>query len=891
MSWARYLATGSGKTEFRLAIEGLPYEFVTYSGMERALSGSTTGRLRGLKRESLIGGEEVHPGTAELEQDVVNVRIVETLAEEIAAVLAYRPSITTWLTSELSASATSVEVESTAGIAAGDRVYIGTECLGVSVVVDADTLTVARALHSSIAQRHVIGDGETRANPPVTNRPLFLEGRRATLYAYGEGDSPTGDGTQIWLGVCQTDARLEPNGCEWTIQIAGIWQITEQDLGADLTTPRRPRGVYYPYNNAFKLYIGESASATKGTLEEAEETVYITGHYETQEEFCTALTAAIAATGVFTGTLVAVSDGPSSHWYFKYTAHAATFRWPYIRSSSALDLNFDAAGPTEDSQYPRGIPTVTAGSEHKLYPLGYGEDIAAADFGTVPRGSFGGPPGTNVSSAIVTAPHTRIYLDAAPSTEVPATLLATSYGVNGEKIDGAIHYSVADVTDNFIEDPTIASAPLTTWTASRLPEFRLVRTYFYHGSVDDFRAAIVADAAENGNTGTWPFVTSSDLATWTNEVAHYARDRALATQRVYAGSEATSLREMLTQEFRLIGVFPIVTTTGTIDIQGLRLAAPTEPTEGSLVASNVLVDSQRPTWERNALGTINTVRLLTGWNPRTNEHQDRVITVRDVGSYSLRKATRELEIAPRSALVDGDDKASTADFVALTKSVLGIFGRDYVIVDLEAAMTCFGYVLGDLVSLTFDSLPNWTTGTRGINGAAAIVIGRRWDLNRGRVRLRLMLSGQQVAGYTPTLTITGKNSGTDGTTGPFNFSWSTLDPLGNASYLADNDLPTNHWAAGAVAVLSEWDATSPTQKTGTISSFSQSTATTGTLIVTFTSSFTWSGASKWVLRYPSANTTGLVQAQSEYCYLADGAAFINFAAGLTDRSADTFAPG
>ncbi len=909
MSWARVLATGCGKTSYRLQIEGLGYEFVTDAALERVGSGATTWRIHGLKREALVGGESADPAHAELEQQTLNIRIVDVDAGVSASVkpslaLAYRPSITTWLTAELSASGTAITVESTSGLANGDIIHIGTEAILIGTVASSTSLTgCTRGRWNSIAQKHVIGDGETRANPQVTNRPLCIEGRRAWLFAYGESDLTTdvgygaGAGTQVWIGVCQTDARLVGNLTEWEIQVAGIWAITEQALGGEIGRPMRPRGVYYSAEAPLRYSIYQHSSATKPTFATAGTVEYLTGFFETQQDFCDAFNAAIA--GKFSGgnSLTALDAGDGAHWYLQYsTGTAGNERWAYINVNSPIDALFRsdiAEGP--DGAHPVGLPTVAASSSYSLFPLAtthYMDPPTLPAAGQVPRGSYTGagaaPTLFRDPTAVTTAPATRVYLDDDVG-DIQASSgdsQFTAFDRSGNTIDGIVHYTGVDTTDNYVSLSDgvlvagVAPAQQFVWSGpDQLPEFKFVHSFTQGDDLADFRDTIVNGAADNGNSGTWPFITVNDLADWSAEVEAAARGKRAATDRSFSGSETASIRELLTAEFRLLGVFPSVESDGRVGVARLRSPAATEATEGTVGASSVLVSRSAPTWERNALGSVNTVIYLSGWNPRTNEHEGPTITVRDVGACSLRKATRALEVEPRSS-----GFSDLADFIALAQPVLGVFGRDYAVITCEAPLTAWTYTIGTLVSFTYANLPDWNTGTRGITSTAALVIGRQWNLDKGFVTLTLLVGAQLVAGYTPTLTISSKVSGSDGTTGPFVFNIDTADPLGTEEYYDAADTTwTRHWPTSARVAVTEWDDASPTIAIGTMSAITSTTCT-----ITFDAVFAGLGASLWICRYAPFDTASLLSSQAAYCAVADAGALIDFAS-LTDIGARTFA--
>ncbi|MCC7539223.1 MAG: hypothetical protein IT379_23575 [Deltaproteobacteria bacterium] len=906
MAWYdTILGDGLGQLYFRLAIEGLPYEFVTHTEMERAVSGTTAGRVRGLLAESLVGGERVHPGTAELEQDVVNVEIVDKFDGDTPTtatqVLAYRPSVVTLLTADATESATSLTVASTTGFVTGSYVYVGTETMRVTSVGSATVLNVTRGIFGSTAQRHYIGNGDTRANPHVTNRPVFLEGRRARLVSYGDGDSLTGGGAaQIWRGVLQADARLGDNGTTWQLQIAGIGALLEQDIGGDLTRPKGPRGIYYPASDPLRIEVTLAASTSQNSGHGlySTQTVFLSGFFETQEAFCIALNVKLAtlslSAGGTGGTLRAIPGEEYGHWYLEYKAATTNARWAYIRTYSSIDLQIDSLGTILGGDA-NGLPDVTASNSYKIFPLGLGADLLDPGMGGVPRGSLGRPSGTATDTAnAANAPDGRIYVDGSlTGLPVPASVRVEHFqpGSVGE-VSGQLQYTVANTADRYIEGFYITGfgtrgvfTPFT-WTPGRLPKLRFVATYSNGGTLDDFIDNLVANAPLFSNDGSVPFLLADDIEDWSSAVGVATRGIRVARNRIYAGSEATSLLELLTHEFRLIGVYPVIGSDGRLGVRALESFAATDRPSLYLNASNTLVDGQEPAWERGALGQFNTVRTLTGWSPRANEHEGSPIVTRDIGAQSLRKATRELEVAPRSAYADGNEDSPdlVAQYVELAWPVLGFFGSDYAVIDIECPLIAWETTLGSIVVLTHHNLPNWNAGTRGLQ-SSGLVIGRQWDLGAGRIVLRILVLGEPVGGYTPTLTIASKAAGTDATVGPFTFNYSLDDPEGAASYYQSGDTEGDRWAPtmGARVMISQWDVASPTTRIGTIVGFN---AFSKTVMVLFDSAFPGLGASSWVLRFASGPSLGQTF-QSFYAFIADATARLDLG-GLGPQNANVF---
>ena len=113
-------------------------------------------------------------------------------------------------------------------------------------------------------------------------------------------------------------------------------------------------------------------------------------------------------------------------------------------------------------------------------------------------------------------------------------------------------------------------------------------------------------------------------------------------------------------------------------------------------------------------------------------------------SISEHSRTQVMEIAPYSR----EREPLNADTVRpLAMAHLGFFNKFHV-VEIDVTWAAWGALLGDTVTLTSEKLPNPSTGTRGLSGAAATVIGRNWRIP-GFGRLTLLLHAKRVGGYAP----------------------------------------------------------------------------------------------------------------------------------------------
>ena len=882
MTWARVLATGSGKLRWRVAFEGWPYGFVTDAAMERTTAGVEY--VVGLEGSSIVIEESVDLAYATLDVAGMSLRIVDV---DLNATRAFstKPTKRAWLTTDIpsTGSPLTMVVTSTEGWATSDYVHIDTEAFDVTVVVDGTQLTATRAAMNSIAQKHFANDGDLLRSAVATDRPQTLEGRRAWIYAYGEGDSATGDGTQVWVGVCASDARLE-DGTTWEVSIDPITRLWKTDLGHDLENPVSPRGITYNHTAPLRIAAIEHSSTTYASATSstafAEVGVPTLGFYENQTAFLAALNSDLAtmdATWTAGNTIRAVEDEDGG-WRLVVSL-GATPRYFTVLGGSPIDgqtdsFLWDATGSR--------ILTVATGAYNVRWDPGSGPPGARQ----VPRGMVGPAPSWWTSGHLA-GELRRVYLggDIAVGTSLDGA--AIRWGDDGTEQTYSIADADVDATNRYVqlEQVGIVSSPQWhIWTPALLPEIKFARSYVSAGDVSDLRDALVTTGPDTANKGGGPLLSATyDHASWTAVAAEAAAASlrpAFLVNRRYYYTQPVSLEEVFTHEFRLLGVYPCLTASGLIQIRRLALSTPDDVASATIDGSDVLVDGGWPGWERGPLGSINTVSFAPRWSPMSDKFDGSPITIIDASAYGMTRQPRVLPIKPKSQCI-ATLGGSTAGIVvsapyeaiaAQASVVLGIFGSPYAVGRVDVPFSLFAVLCGQTVTLTNAQLPDWA-GARGLTSVQALVIGRRWSVEEGGGTLTLLLHGLDIAGYAPTARVTAQA----------NVAGNQWDlTIGAAWYMPTGSVLSDFWAAGDLVQIQRWDSATLSTLTGTVDSVTDAGPT---LRVTFTGAWTPSTFT-WDLMFRDANTS-LQAGQKTYAFVADTAARIQF---TTTQAARQYAP-
>lgn len=886
MTWANVLATGSGAVALRLVIEGMADEWVTDSRLAGAGSHDRVRRV-GFVGSSFSFSEKADIAKATLSGNGFTARIVDADTQATLD-FAKLPTATTWLTANAERVDTSITVRSTAGFFANDYISVGTECMKITTVVSATVFNVSRAQRDTILQKHYTGDGANLRAPEVTNRPVSIEGRRVYVYAYG--DAETGDGTKIYTGICATEARLTST-TSWEVTVDPIVKILDQDIGGDLSNAVTPRGILYQ-GGICDLTVNVSQSATNVPstfsggyfsfrLSEAfsgggpNETI----HFETQEEFCDAVNAAIvtasaslaqplSATGAGGApTLRAIPDADGG-WHMEYKADSAAAKWLYVAYSSDID-----ATPTP------GVYRLTQGgmdqtsvavSQTYLIPA---DTVKVDGAGTVPRGCFPGRFTTHGSTADSSTFRGRvIYVSGGVSLSLSLATAKIEFPALGPFGAETVNMEVrsVDSTDRWVTFDWISGEvpPSQHWyTSAGLPSITFGRSAV-RGNLWDFIEEITTAAPDDANNGAVPFVIAgTDI---NNTVSPATIDALTAGSpflalRYYGQFKPIKFSEIISPELLLMGAIVSTDSEGKITFRKLRAVAGTDTSSATIDASSQL---DFPAWERNAFGAVNTIELSTGWDPRDDSYNGRTFVVRDVGALSRNKTARKMSIKPKSYLAsDGDSGVSENDVINMTSPIIGLLGYPYDVVTIKVPLTLFSTFIGDSVTLTSAQLPNASNGLRGVGPVSGLVIGRKWSVMDGDGELTILVTLQNLAGYTPTAKILASSL----------VAGTTYDlTLGGGGWYSDADA----FAVNDEIKVFNIDSTSPTVRTGTLSVVN---TTTNVVRVTL------SGALPAGTVHLDYTDSGNVQAsQQVYAFVAGSDSQINYIAN--DAPARTFAP-
>lgn len=891
-------AAASGKLELRLVIEGADVQIVTSEEMAGTLSDGRS-RIPGLSRDGLGFSERVYIAGAEHDAQINQVTIDEVPGQwlgEVSRVFTAIAQRICALSSAPTAAATTwyVPDDTSALFTVDEYYYVGTETVKVTAKdagASPEELTVARAQWGTTAQEHPVSSGEAAQSSEIYDAPTGWKGRRCWLYAHTQDELLTTDeGTIVWRGVLAREPALsEDDALSWSLAVEPRTRALEASLAGGFDEGFKLRGVYYPGACPFRFSIRRYTTASPATSDAVVE-IALAGFWETRAEFCEDLATAINGDATVSGwgtNLFAVRAFGNDDWDLVYQAPAADPRYVGVWGGSYCDGHFDGAlltDPVTEPGDPRrdpAIPTVVASTSYVVR-----RRLDGADSRRLPIAHYW--PGVPSSdSDVATYPVTRIYLDRLGALSTSDDLVVVPQFMAG----GHMYPDDAEIEPQTLRIYTVSSATGSVYAAEggvmvgpriiargeTQPTITGAARYASgDGDLADLRDDIITRAPTVANRGRGPWVTSDDLASWTDAVAEAAAGRPWLDHRVWSFVEPVKAIEVLREEWKLYGLIPYLDSDAKLAVRQFTLGGTSVDLE--VGDDEILVDETLGSITGEADGLVTVVKVLSGYDPAEDKHTGREFTFRGMSAIARLHEERTLEIAPRSRAV-----ASEPDWPDLQQrawSLITLFGnRRTQCVKVEVSLAAWGVLVGDVVSLTVGALPSdggrteW--GAAGMTNRKGIVIGRSWDLGAGVGSLEVLLHELDVAGYTPSARVTGASGAS-----------TTWDLTVTQTHYARTGVDdSSHFAVGQAIRLIEWDASAPTIAEGAVTSVAATT-------IGVELAAAWGGmggATYYTLIYDTSDDSQATatQLQSAYQALASGRIPLS---GGSSNPAQVYAP-
>ena len=849
MTYQRLLDSGSGQLGWRISIESWPADFVSKSTM---VTTSGRQRLDGLS----VKGCKLSERTSDIARakfDVQGMKFnIADVGKKVTYALARTPQTRTWLTLECDDADTTIAVGSTAGFESTGYFWIDSECVAYSGTTSTTFTGCTRGAYDTLAQYHYINDGTQLRYPEVCDYPPVMLGRRVRLYAYGRNDSPTGTGTQVFLGIVAREPRFD--GLSWSISVDPITNLLRQTLGGDLAAPLQPRGIYFPASNQWNMTFSISTNEFPGLVSETV-SLKMFGFYETQDAFVSAVNDEIDASDMssWTTQVRCVSD-PAGGYYFTCQTAAST----------PLGVGIRGIGPKTEPQFaflPQTLGGDFAGtvdaSTTYYYRRVTPENVQGA--GTVPRGAFGAdgamfPAETDAAAG----PDDRIYVGAIADLSGNITAAAVKPGDGDERLYFVTDYDNADRWISLILDvsPTSVREPTWYFNAQTLPQIRLGRDYVParvggYSSVATLMSSLIDGAPEFLNLGSQPGIQATDIdeTTWSDVIDDGASS--VIVSRRYLSFASLTLEDIVLPELQIANAFIGLDSTGRMVPRTIRFPSTAEPADSTIDGSVAISTNGRPVYERAGLGMINTVLFKTGYSATEDKYEGPDLKVRDVGAFGQTPQARTLSVQPKSSFI-GNPTEEQGGLSASAFYILGGLSNPYAVVTIGVPWSRFNVYTGSIVSVTSIHIPD-DDGSLGVTSKKALVIGREFPLDEASGSLTLLVAVSVVSGYAQSALVFAQD----------NDSGNIWTITADTKHCADG--ADNHFQVDDRVRVYRYDSATPGIVLGTV------IAPTGNPTTDVTVEFdgAWTpGADEWMLESATSSTATITDHQRDYSYVA-----------------------
>jgi hypothetical protein len=920
MTWSTIKSTGRGRWQFRLSIEGYPAQWVTHTSVTHA--DGTDGRAvySGLSHDFEIR-DRVLMMEGKLEADAINFKIVAVDSEERPmASFTLFPEPVGFLQDALDEDDTTMTLQGGKGLDAGIY-HIGTEAIAVTSS-GGGTNTITRTKWSTLAQKHNVANFDKTRWVAVYDSPPTMEGRRAYLFVYGDGDDLDGNGTCIWRGIVARPPRqdsAEPS--TYMIEVQPISAVLQQTIAGKIKEVKPLKLISHHVQCPFVIQMFYDGTTS--------DPVYVVGA-KTEADLAEDVTSALntlAFTTFSIGTLdwIKFDKSKNGRWRVRLktndivadfnlilgspicgTVHAYKAHWTdkdgnevlgvgnAISSAFALQANKEyfvelVIDNTNAAQYSYRYTGIVTYDGPPMQPLGNASILM------VPASRGTGSIFYDDADASQAALHiNRIWIDTDLSDYVGGTIhLTNTYNPTGiykitdadlvvvDNGDGTnTNYfwvelelytghtgSFNGLTQEEINKQIIASKTFDGFVTADT-KINVIRDFGTGTDVVGFETNL-KDASVSANDGDVPFFTDADASDWFLTDGWKSQYQ---FNRNYRFVAEHTLEDIFAEELKFVGHFPRIGDDGRIEIKGLPsfTDATTTDTAHTIDGSSIITPADGygawPGWDPQRDGILTTVSIKDVYDPLKDDWRDKDMVFQDPDAIATHKSRgkAQMTIAPFSA-PNASVRGSARDiFETIASQYLNFFARDYAIVTLRVPFKHYDVLCGDVCTLTHRLIPAGD-GTRGVVSRKAVCVERRWHMDPKSNQwgeLSFYLPRSVEKGYSPSAIVTGQ-SNTSGNT------WAiTCALVSNETWSTNGDgKALEHFQSGDFVHVWQLDTTSVVEVNGQVDSAPNVAA--GTLSITFTGTWTPS-TSLWAIGFRQ-DTDGAhsTTAQKKYAFDAN----------------------
>ncbi len=905
-TFADYLSSGSGGAEHSIYIEGCPLAFCTSEAMA-GLDADGVMRIGGLKRSGLSISEAVDMPNATLSYSLGSATIEDTSARDpstpwlrgASSVFSAVPRVVGYLTASVTAIAVVWAVRDASVFTVGQVYHCDTEAIEITARdIGAKTITVTRARLRTSIQAHFVEvastSGSTTAVCPIYSAPIYRN-RRVWIYGHGSSELATTDtGTLITCGMLGANPKM--SGQSWQLTLQPRTHALEQEVGS-VTEELKPRGIYYAGTSGCGVTVRRYAGADKASGSPVAAYVVMSGFWETQEEFCRALTLKLNtnSTVVSWGTVVFdARPADDGKWDLFFTVlTTARFVDAFIQSG------VDGFGTTGDVWFPgvSGAPpaiSATVGGVYvasrdpvldppasTVYGVTYPYAMDSEGLRGVPRVSCFSDGARGTVAERTASPKNRIYLESVLGINVGDFLAVNesrgegvAYDAKVTAVDAASRYIEIEDSDAGISGEVGRGVAFQIVPGTNELTLKLVQDFGTATHLGGLIIKLLASAQGGANAGRAPFLTGDDFTNTfaiTDAVVAAAAGRPWLLSRSYRFAARVKLSDIIKHEARLYGLFMCTDAEGRIQFRPVTTRTQTD----FVIDAGDVIRDEAPRLDMSD-AIITGASVASMYDPQEDKWSGGTVDITSVGATAMLRAHKPLDIKPYSNPT-GPDPAPYEVFLQVNPTIQ-LFSSQRGVVTFAAPVTHALRICGDacLLSITqvpYDGQRSIDGGDGGLRAVRGTLIGKRWAINEPCVTLTVMCDSIDVAGYSPTARIVSQSGA--GT------SWTLTT---EASRYGDGvTMDADSFVAGMRVRIVEWDAATPTERTGVVTA--QDDEDIG---VTLDASWT-PGASTWNIIFQPINAANITDAQKRFAAIADADGALQYSGGGT-APARLFAP-
>jgi len=713
----------------------------------------------------------------------------------------------TYLTAEVSATATTIPAASTAAFPSSGIVYLGQEAIRYGAKTSTSFTTCTRGVFGSRATRHLysVSQGAGLGNPQITSGAPEMTGRPATLWL-----------AQVQSGVI-VDVQLEHFGTVGTgVSLMGGGESDEDGYVITLDHAIKRMGQRIRGSAVSVGGFAHPGNLSARTTLETPTTVDLTPIWVVSQNSTSGATTGI---NLLTGDTSAPDNGG---WH--------PTRESYLAALNAAGASAFPSPATFTAALDGDNLTITVGdfSPHETVTA---QTAWATTVGAIQR--TGGRPqfplGEMPKAWVPITEGSPVYLTASDYAAIPPAPSSTAAQfvlIFGDDDDRASK-RYARIT----AQGTSGSASFVTCTALRAPtEVRLVG--MYNGLARSTTrpggttaAGFVVQEPTTARLGlyvssnSWvealrlvvesldtEYACVADAIDWTHmRAVADAYPSAFTTRREIVVDLNTTLLAMLQNEAAL-GGFALVMHEGRVSIARIAEFATTEITAGTITDADLDATAPSPTYEKGSDGIVNTYTIVSpddGVTVNVSDQTSRAL----YGGQGVITAT-----LPRSVVGTPQDASRLyVQVFAQAVSVLGPLRYPYRHVTVQVPLNLYDYQIGDLLSVTLWRVPDGL-GARGITEAVAQVVARSvvlfGDQTTGHVAYTVRLNPRNLQGYAPAAL-----AAAGGIAGAVITLDTTTISTGGFAGAGYTDGGASTFTTGDLVRLVEIDTTSPTAST------------------------------------------------------------------------------